>query len=222
MIRCLLVCGALLASPAAAADAAAKEKAVRMKTSRQLKEILTELKIKFPKDADKEDLREIAIEKDALSKWEALHPEKKKPPPGAGGGGQTIGKQDPDSMAEMMFNMMDKDKNGTLSPEEMAAMGGAGAEMDSSFKAMDSNGDGSASKVEVAAFFKMISSMEGMGGMGGGAGSMGGDAGGGAGAKPQASQPKSKPKSKPKPADPKPAASPVEEDDDELPSHDEL
>lgn len=44
----------------AASDAAA-EKAARMKTTRQLKAILTELKIKFSKDADKEDLRELAV-----------------------------------------------------------------------------------------------------------------------------------------------------------------
>ena len=61
-------------------DRAAAEKAVRMKTTRQLKEILTELEIKFPKDADKEDLKELALKHDAIARWEELHPEKKKMP----------------------------------------------------------------------------------------------------------------------------------------------
>jgi hypothetical protein len=237
----LIVCVLLLHSSSAAADAAS-EKAVRMKTSRQLKEILTELKIKvlplwfdhspacgwprgrkfetrlqFPKDADKDDLREIAVKHDAVSKWEALHPEKKKQPRGP-----AVEKSTPDSMAGMMFDMMDKDKDGKLTSEEMAALGGgAGSgDLDESFKQIDADGDGFASRDEVAAFFKMLSAMSpGMGGdpsMGAGTGAGGG-----------ASQPKAAPKaSEPnaKPARPRatPAAAEPAADDDELPSHDEL
>ena len=85
----------------------AAAKAVRMKTTRQLKEILAELKIKVPKDADKEDLMELALKHDAIPKWEELHPEKKKKPrmPGGGmpGGGMPGGGQE--SIADMMFPM---------------------------------------------------------------------------------------------------------------------
>ena len=116
-----------------------------MKTSRQLKEILQELKIKFDADADKEELREIAIKHDAVSKWEEKHPEKKKPKrtPGVGGGG---GMPDPSNMAEMIFPMMDKNGDGRLSKEEMSMMaaqaGGGAGDADAGFSQMDTDGDG--------------------------------------------------------------------------------
>ena len=67
-------------------DEAAKAKAVRMKTSRQLKEILAELGIEHS-GLDKDGLRELALKEDAVSKWEELHPEKKRKPRTAGAGG---------------------------------------------------------------------------------------------------------------------------------------
>ena len=67
-------------------DDAAKAKAVRMKTSRQLKEILTELDIEHS-GLDKDGLRELALKEDAVSRWEEIHPEKKRKPRAAGGGG---------------------------------------------------------------------------------------------------------------------------------------
>ena len=55
-----------------------KEKAIRLKTTRQLKEILKELKIKYPADADKDKLRSLALKHDAITKYEELHPETKR------------------------------------------------------------------------------------------------------------------------------------------------
>ena len=216
-----IVVALLLLQPASCKPDAAAEKAVRMKTSRQLKEILTELKIKFDKDDDKEDLRAIALKHDAVSKWEALHPEKKKQPRPAGGGPGNIGTQDHGSMADSMFQMLDKNLDGKLSSEEMASMGmEGGAQADEAFKQIDTDGDGFASRAEVAAFFKMLSTMGGMGGMGGGGdGGMGADSS----SKPapkQSQQPKPKPTKPAQQTTPTPAS--TDEDDDELPSHDEL
>lgn len=207
-----------LLQPGAAADAAV-EKAVRMKTSRQLKEMLTELNIKFPKDADKERLRSLAIKHDAVSKWESLHPEKKKKPP-------AMAKQDPNSMADMMLNMMDSDKDGRLSPAEMAAMGGGSAGQEESFKQMDTDGDGFASRAEVGAFFEMLSKMGGLDGMGGAAGASphqgAGGGGGGGGSERKASQSSRKQQPPPPQQQSSSPANEEEDDDDELPSHDEL
>lgn len=197
----------LLAS-AIAADPA-KEKAVRLKTTRQLKEILTELKIKVPKDADKEDLRELALKHDAISKWEELHPEKKKGPPRGGGPMPGGGGMGAGNMADMMWPMMDKDGNGKLTLEEFAAMGGNEAEM--TFKQMDSNGDGSVSRAEANTFFEYVSQT--MGGMGGpGGGGMGGPGGGGMGGPGGGMEPQADYDSDV--AD--------EDEGDELPGHDEL
>ena len=65
----LLVLLALCQSSCADGDQAAKEKAIRLRTSRQLKEILTELKIAVPKDADKETLRKLALKHDAITRY---------------------------------------------------------------------------------------------------------------------------------------------------------
>ena len=69
----------LLAGVASAEDDEVKAKAVRMKTSRQLKEILTELGIDHG-GLDKDGLRALALREDAVTKWEELHPEKKRKP----------------------------------------------------------------------------------------------------------------------------------------------
>ena len=117
VVSCMLLVLLLaLASPAwsADADAAAKEKAIRLKTTRQLKEILTELKIKVPKDAGKETLRSLALKHDAITKWEELHPEKKK-------------KEKEPGVGSMMFGMLDKDNDGKVTRSEFAALGAMGA-----------------------------------------------------------------------------------------------
>ena len=217
---------ALLFAAAALADDDAAAKAVRMRTTRQLKEILDDLEIKYPKNADKDALRELALEEDAITKYEEKHPEKKKKKATGGMPGMPGGMPDMSNIGEMLFPMLDKDKDGKLSMEEystmaslMGGMGGdaGGAEKPdpaAAFKQMDLNGDGELTKEEVSGFFKMVSSMMGkMGGpggmMGGPGGMMGGPGGmmggpGGMGAEPT-SQPK------PPPAD-----------DDDLPGHEEL
>ena len=101
----------VVATLAAAAASAADAKAVRMKTARQLKEILADLDIDVPAGADKEALRALATEHDAITKYEAKHPEKKKKKPAPGTGGMPSG----DAMGEMLFPMLDKDKDGKLS-----------------------------------------------------------------------------------------------------------
>ena len=70
-LACTLLLLLLLATTTASEDQAAKEKAVRMKTTRQLKEILAELKIKVPPSADKAKLQALALKHDAIAKWEA-------------------------------------------------------------------------------------------------------------------------------------------------------
>ena len=194
----------LLVSHGAHAASAAEEKAVRMKTSRQLKEILTELKIKFPKDADKEELREIALEKGAIAKWEARYPAQKKRAPG---GGPTT-KMDPDNMAEMLFPMLDKDGDGRLARAEMPSTPG---DKDESFAQMDADGDGYVTKPEANAFFKKLQAAQqaGMGGAGGAANT----------AETTPQRPASEATSSPPKRKPQPVAA---EDEDELPSHDEL
>lgn len=204
---------------AALADDEAAAKAVRMRTTRQLKEILDDLNIKYPKNADKDALRELALEEDAVTKYEEKYPEKKKKKATGGMPGMPGGMPDMSNIGEMLFPMLDKDKDGKLSMAEyqtmaslMGGMGGGaagGAETPdpaAAFKQMDLNGDGELTKEEVSGFFKMVSSM--MGKMGGPGGMMGGPGGmmGGSG---MGAGPTSQPK--PPPAD-----------DDELPGHEEL
>ena len=57
----------------------ARRKALRMKSTRQLKEILKELGIKH-KGLNKDAIKELAYKENALERWEELHPEKKKKP----------------------------------------------------------------------------------------------------------------------------------------------
>ena len=115
----LLLATALTAS--GAADAAA-QKAVRMRTKRQLTQILSDLAIEVPEGADIYALREIALKQDAIPKWESKFPEKiKRPTPTSGGqrrGGAGAGAagggrgSPPDNMAEMLFPMLDKNNDG--------------------------------------------------------------------------------------------------------------
>jgi len=177
-----------------------KKKAIRMKSTPKLKEILTDLGIEHDASIEKEELRELVLQKDALTKWEKKHPGQKKAPSKAraasgGGGGGGGG-----AMGDMFFTMMDKDKDGQLSKEEvaglgdmMAGMGGAGGagaaaglgekppamsseQADQFFTMMDGNGDGIASKAEVSAFMDQMMGMMGKSGasspLGGGPGGM--------------------------------------------------
>ena len=87
----LAVLLALLAEPTLARTTEEKEamqKAIRMRTSRQLKEIFDDLGIKYSKSAKTDDLRKLAYKEDAVARYEEKHPEKKrKKPKGVPGGG---------------------------------------------------------------------------------------------------------------------------------------
>ena len=77
------------------------QKAIRMKTSSQLKKIFDELGIDH-KGLDKEGLRKKAYKENAVGRWEELHPEKKPKPRKSGGGGAggmpDFGGKPPDGM----------------------------------------------------------------------------------------------------------------------------
>merc|ERR1719240_1811970 len=66
----------------------AMQKAIRMRTSRQLKEIFDDLGIKYSKKAKTDELRKLAYKEDAVTRYEEKHPDKKrKKPVGTGGSG---------------------------------------------------------------------------------------------------------------------------------------
>lgn len=117
-------------------------KAIRMKTTRQLKEIFDELGIDH-KGLSKDDLKKKAYKEDAVGRWEKLHPEKayKKPKGTPGGGmpgldGMDFG-NDP-KMAEMLRQMRgdfsaEKDPERKRLLEKLSKMGmsfGGGTDMD--------------------------------------------------------------------------------------------
>ena len=66
----------------------AMQKAIRMRTSRQLKEIFDDLGIKYKKSDKADELRKIAYKEDAITTYEEKYPDKKrKKPKGVPGGG---------------------------------------------------------------------------------------------------------------------------------------
>ena len=152
----------LLAAALADDDAAAK--AVRMRTTRQLKEILDDLDIKYPKNADKDALRELALEEDAIAKYEEKHPEKKKKKATGGMPGMPGGMPDMSNIGEMLFPMLDKDKDGKLSQAEMAstmekanaAAKARGEQEFDFFEKLDVDNDGFVDRGEADEFFKMM------------------------------------------------------------------
>ena len=138
----LLALAALLGTSSAAGPSTEeKKRAIRMKSTPKLKEILADLGIEFDAAIGKEELRELVLQKDALTKWEEKHPDQKKvrayclatawpracastrmpcapqapsKARAAGGGGGSA-----TAMGDMFFTMMDKDKDGQLSKEEV-------------------------------------------------------------------------------------------------------
>ena len=110
----MLACLAAQCGLAAASEEDTKRQ-IRLKTTRQLKEILSELKIDFPANAGKDELRDVAFANDALKKYEMLPGKQRTPKPtgGAGGGSGS-------DMTNMMFQAMDKNKDGLLTKAEMA------------------------------------------------------------------------------------------------------
>ena len=100
-----------LADPSSDDD---KRKAVRMKTTRQLKEILGELSIGHA-GLDKEALRELAFREDAIAKYEELHPEKKRKPRASGGSG---GFNAPEGMDPLEWERLMAQMRGDFSSEK--------------------------------------------------------------------------------------------------------
>ena len=104
----------------------AMKKSIRMKTTRQLKEIFDELEISH-KGLSKEDLQTKAYKEDAVTRWETLHPEKKKKPrsasrSGGGGSGGIPGMETPEGTDpgkwEDMMRQMKGDFTGEADPEK--------------------------------------------------------------------------------------------------------
>ena len=108
---------AFAAAPLAAAYDAEAERAIRLKTTRQLKEMLKALKIPFKSSATKEELRELALEKDALAKYEKRFPEKAKSKTR-----KAKAKRAGPDTGELM-RMLDLDGDGVLTREEVVASG---------------------------------------------------------------------------------------------------
>ena len=112
-MRKTLVLLATLALALAAddADEAARAKAVRMRTSRQLREIFDDLGIAHPAGAKTQTLRDIALKEDAVTRYEEKYPEKRKRKRsgGAGGmpdfGGPPPEGMDPAEWAKLMAQM---------------------------------------------------------------------------------------------------------------------
>ena len=104
----------------------AMKKSIRMKTTRQLKEIFNELEIGH-KGLSKEELQTMAYKENAVGRWETLHPEKKKKPrpasSGGGGGGGYGGMPGMEGMKDVpgmedMMNQMKGDFSGETDPEK--------------------------------------------------------------------------------------------------------
>lgn len=102
-------------------DEEVAKKAVRMKTSRQLKEILSELGI--PHDGlDKEELRELALAENAVPRYEEIHPEKKRKPrwrtPGGAGDPTAFdGMEPPEGMDKEQWERLTAQMRGDFSAE---------------------------------------------------------------------------------------------------------
>jgi Ca2+-binding EF-hand superfamily protein len=106
---CLGLLLVALTALTAAQDVEETKRTIRMKTTRQLRELLAAVGVKFEESADKEALRELALKHNALSLYEALpENQQRQKPPGSSAG-----------TTDMMFQALDKDKDGKISREEM-------------------------------------------------------------------------------------------------------
>ena len=164
-----LVATALLVAAAVDPDYEKRFIAVRMRTTRQLREILNELEIEVPAGAEKEEIRTLVLEHDAIAKYEQLHPEKvRKPraPPMDDGGMGGI------DLAGQFFGMMDQNRDGKITMSEIRRqeqyVDGKQApdprradEGLQFFKAMDADRDGEVTRAEATAHFRRMSSMMG-------------------------------------------------------------
>ena len=121
LLACLLACGFARTQE----EKEQTQKAIRMKTTRQLKEIFEELGI--DSSGSKGELQKRAYKEDAVSRWEELHPEKKKKPrsasrSGGGGSGGIPGMETPEGTDpgkwEDMMRQMKGDFTGEADPEK--------------------------------------------------------------------------------------------------------
>ena len=109
---------AVMVASCEASDEEAKAKAVRMKTTRQLRQIFDELGIDAPASLSKDEMRELALQEDAISRWEELHPEKKRRPRAAGGGGMDFGDmKTPEGMDPLQWAKLKAQMSGDFSHE---------------------------------------------------------------------------------------------------------
>ncbi|KAL1514981.1 hypothetical protein AB1Y20_004056 [Prymnesium parvum] len=113
-----LLCTCLLAAARTAQEKEEMQKAIRMKTSSQLKRIFEELGIEH-KGLDKEGLRKKAYKENALARWEERHPEKKSPPRRASGGGMPdYGGKPPEGMDPQEWERLMAQMRGDFSFEK--------------------------------------------------------------------------------------------------------
>ena len=76
LTKLLLACALLML---ANADDADMKRRIKLKTTRQLNEMLSEAGIEAPAGADKETLRDLVFDNDALTKYEEKHPPTPRP-----------------------------------------------------------------------------------------------------------------------------------------------
>lgn len=115
----LVLCCATLGVARTSEEKEVIQKTIRMKTSRQLKEIFDELGIDH-KGLSKDDLKKKAYKEDAIPRWETLHPDKKRKPakgapPDFAGGFDGGGSGDP--KIEELMRQMRGDFSGEKDPE---------------------------------------------------------------------------------------------------------
>jgi len=121
LLACVLAALVLCTDGRTTEEKEAKQKAIRMRTSRQLKEIFDDLSITYKKSDKVDELRKIAYKEDAVTRYEEKYPEKKRKTPkgvpgggipgmdGFGGGG--------DPKMEEMLRQMRGDFSGETDPE---------------------------------------------------------------------------------------------------------
>ena len=93
------------------------EKALRLKTLRQLKEVLTAANVPIPDDAEKSELVDLALKHDALAKWTAANPDKQKQRPGG-----PLNRKNQKVLygPQHLFKDLDKDLDGYLNATEFS------------------------------------------------------------------------------------------------------
>lgn len=113
----LLLLALALAGARTAQEKEEMQKAIRMKTTSQLKKIFDELGIDH-KGLDKEGLRQKAYKENAVGRWEELHPEKKRKPRSPAGGMPDFGSEAPPDMDPREWERLMSQMRGDFSYEK--------------------------------------------------------------------------------------------------------